>query len=240
MTSLHRGNELTIEAEPPEMLDGNVWWSVSIVDRDEIGWVPDTAISAQDPATTATDSTSSADCWTEEQAAEVDGNPNWTEPPAMVIDPEEKYFATISTTTKGEIVVELDSEIAPIATNNFYCLATAGYYDGTDFHRISENYLIQGGDPTGTGTGTPGYVVPSDPTTGTYTAGSIALANSTPDQNGAQFFIAASDLTGQIPDQYPVFGQVMSGMEIVTEISRGPVEPNPRGELSSPLFPRRS
>jgi cyclophilin family peptidyl-prolyl cis-trans isomerase/plastocyanin len=236
VTSLFRGNELTIEAEPPEKLDGNVWWSVSVVDRDEIGWVPDTAISAQDPATTATESTSSADCWTAEQAVEVDGNPNWTDPPAMVIDPESEYLATIAT-TKGEIVIELDAENAPIATNNFYCLAHAGYYDHTDFHRISADFLIQGGDPTGTGIGTPGYVVPSDPTTGLYPAGSLALANSAPDQNGAQFFIAAADLTGEIPDDYPVFGQVTSGLDIVGEISRSPVEANPQGELSAPRFP---
>ncbi len=102
--------------------------------------------------------------------------------------------------------------------------------------RIASDFLIRR-RATGTGTGNAGYTVPSDPTTGPYPEGSIALANSKPDENGSQFFITASDLTGQIPDDYPVFGQVIVGQEVVSAISQGAVEPNPRGEMSQPVDP---
>ncbi|MCO5222460.1 MAG: peptidylprolyl isomerase [Thermomicrobiales bacterium] len=177
-----------------------------------------------------------SDCWIGSQKYEVDGVPNWHTAPTLAIDPEKTYLATLLTSA-GEIVVELDVQDAPIAANNFICLARSGYYNSTSFHRVAEDFFIQGGDPTGTGLGTPGYVVPSDPTTGPYPAGAVALANKAPDENGAQFFIAATDLTGQIPEHYPVFGRVISGLETVVEVSRGSAEPNERGEVSAPRNP---
>ena len=206
--------------------DGLTWWNVQVIEDGMIGWLADNAFSVV--------ADGDAGCWTAEQTSMIDDAPSWTAPPAMVIDPESTYIATIST-TEGKIILELDAANAPIATNNFICLANAGYYDGTMFHRISSDFLIQGGDRSGSGTGNPGYTIPSDPTTGEYPEGSIALANSKPDQNGSQFFIAVTDLTGKIPDDYPVFGHVVAGQEIVSGISRGAVDYNPRGELSQPV-----
>ena len=134
-------------------------------------------------------------------------------------------------------MLQLDPVNAPIATNNFVCLAQAGYYSGTDFHRIFAGTLVQGGDPTATGMGSPGYTIPSDPTVGSYPSGSVAMANAAPNQNGSQFFIAISDLTGQIPNDYPVFAQVTSGMDVVQTISNGAVTTNSSGEQSKPLDP---
>ncbi|TXG85763.1 MAG: hypothetical protein E6R14_04150 [Thermomicrobiales bacterium] len=236
VTTVVRGDELTIISDQPVEADGYVWWNIYFAERDAKGWLPDNSFSAKDSHNGNMESATAAECWTDDQQTEVDGVLNWTDPPVMIIDPTGEYIATIET-TKGEILIELDAENAPVATNNFYCLALAGYYDGTDFHRVSADFLIQGGDPTGTGTGTPGYSVPSDPTTGAYPAGSLALANGEPNQNGAQFFITAADLTGEIPADYPVFGHVISGMEIVDEISRSPVEMNARGERSAPQDP---
>jgi cyclophilin family peptidyl-prolyl cis-trans isomerase len=179
---------------------------------------------------------SAADCWQPGQLSVSGAQMTWSTPPATVIDPAKTYQATLQTTA-GDIVIELDPVKAPIATNNFVCLALAGYYSGTDFHRIFAGTLVQGGDPTATGMGSPGYTVPSDPTVGSYPSGSVAMANAQPDQNGSQFFIAIADLTGQIPNDYPVFGQVTSGMDVVQTISDGAVTANVSGEQSKPVDP---
>jgi cyclophilin family peptidyl-prolyl cis-trans isomerase len=179
---------------------------------------------------------SAADCWQPGQLSVSGAQMTWSTPPATVIDPAKTYQATLQTTA-GDIVFELDPVNAPIATNNFVCLALAGYYSGTDFHRIFAGTLVQGGDPTATGMGSPGYTVPSDPTVGSYPSGSVAMANAQPDQNGSQFFIAIADLTGQIPNDYPVFGQVTSGMDVVQTISDGAVTANVSGEQSKPVDP---
>lgn len=177
-----------------------------------------------------------ADCWQPGQLGISGAQMTWTAPPATVIDPAKSYQATLQTTA-GDIVIQLDPVNAPIATNNFVCLALAGYYSGTDFHRIFANTLIQGGDPTATGLGNPGYTVPSDPTVGSYPSGSVAMANAAPNQNGSQFFIAISDLTGQIPNDYPVFGQVVRGLDVAQTISNGAVTANSSGEQSKPVDP---
>jgi cyclophilin family peptidyl-prolyl cis-trans isomerase len=179
---------------------------------------------------------SAADCWQPGQLSVSGAQMTWSTPPATVIDPAKTYQATLQTTA-GDIVIELDPVNAPIATNNFVCLALAGYYSGTDFHRIFAGTLVQGGDPTATGMGSPGYTVPSDPTVGSYPSGSVAMANAQPNANGSQFFIAIADLTGQIPNDYPVFGQVTSGMDVVQTISNGAVTANVSGEQSKPVDP---
>lgn len=186
------------------------------------------------PATAQTGS--AAECWQPGQLSISGAQMTWSSPPATVIDPAKSYQATLQTTA-GDIVLQLDPVNAPIATNNFVCLAQAGYYSGTDFHRIFANTLVQGGDPTASGTGNPGYTIPSDPTVGSYPSGSVAMANAAPNQNGSQFFIAISDLTGQIPNDYPVFAQVTSGMEVVQAISNGAVTANALGEQSKPVDP---
>jgi cyclophilin family peptidyl-prolyl cis-trans isomerase len=176
-------------------------------------------------------------CWPEGALTGVSGGTmSWSQPPATIIDPAQSYTASLDTTA-GTILIQLDAANAPIATNNFICLALAGYYLGTDFHRIFSDYLIQGGDPSGTGTGSPGYSIPSDPTLGPYPIGSVAMANAVPNQNGSQFFIAAADLTGAIPASYPVFGQVTGGMDVVQTISQGAVQAQADGEQSKPVEP---
>ena len=140
----------------------------------------------------------------------------WSSPPTTIIDPDQSYTATLQTTA-GAITVALDAANAPIATNNFICLALAGYYTGTDFHRIFAGTLIQGGDPTGTGTGNPGYTVPSDRTTGSYPVGSVAMANAAPDRNGSQFFITTVPCSW-LDGKHVVFGQVTEGMDVVKTI----------------------
>lgn len=228
VTTVAAGDLLKIVDRISVQADGLTWWNVQVIEDGMIGWLADNAFSVVADGDTG--------CWTAEQTSLVDGAPSWTAPPAMAIDPENTYIATIST-TKGKIILQLDAANAPVDTNNFVCLANAGYYDDTIFHRISSDFLIQAGDRSGTGTGGPGYTIPSDPTTGNYPEGSIALANSKPDQNGSQFFIAATDLTGKISNQFPVFGHVVAGQEIVATISHGAVDFNPRGERSQPVDP---
>lgn len=176
-------------------------------------------------------------CWPEGALTGVSGGTmTWSQPPATIIDPAQSYQASLDTTA-GNILIQLDAANAPLATNNFICLALAGYYTGTDFHRIFAGYLIQGGDPTATGLGNPGYSIPSDPTLGPYPIGSVSMANAMPNQNGSQFFIAATDLTGVIPADYPVFGQVLGGMDVVQAISQGAVQAQDDGEQSRPVDP---
>jgi cyclophilin family peptidyl-prolyl cis-trans isomerase/plastocyanin len=235
VTTVNQGDLLEIVNDNPVSRGDLTWWQVRTVDTDKKGWLEETIFGPYNESISV--NTGQAEqCWPDDAAVTTNTSLSWNAAPSTVIDPEATYLATL-TTAEGNIVIELDAAQAPIATNNFVCLANAGYYDGTNFHRVSSDFLIQGGDPSGTGAGGPGYVIPSDPTTGDYPEGSIALANSEPNQNGSQFFIAASDLTGQIPNDYPVFGQVISGQDIVTEISEAPVEPNPRGELSQPIEP---
>ena len=189
------------------------------------------------PSTVAQSGLDGSGCWPPGALTDVlGGTMTWSQPPATIIDPAQSYQASLDTTA-GNILIQLDAANAPIATNNFICLALAGYYTGTDFHRIFAGTLIQGGDPSGTGLGDPGYSIPSDPTLGPYPIGAVAMANALPDQNGSQFFIAATDLTAAIPANYPVFGQVTSGMEVVQAISQGAVQAQADGEQSKPVEP---
>jgi cyclophilin family peptidyl-prolyl cis-trans isomerase len=139
--------------------------------------------------------------------------------------------ATIGT-TKGDIEVEVFTEGAPKAAGNFLDLAEKGFYDGVIFHRIVPGFVIQGGDPTGTGTGGPGYKFADEPVTGDYYRGTLAMANAGPNTNGSQFFICLADLVGRLPKNYTIFGQVTKGMDVVDAIAAGrtgagdrPVEP---------------
>jgi cyclophilin family peptidyl-prolyl cis-trans isomerase len=136
------------------------------------------------------------------------------------------------TTDKGDIAVDLFTEGAPKAANNFLDLARKGFYDGVIFHRIVPGFVIQGGDPTGTGRGGPGYQFPDEPFKGDYHRGTLAMANAGPNTNGSQFFICLADLSGSLPKKYTIFGQVTKGMDVVDAIAAGrtgaqdrPVEP---------------
>ncbi|MGH8987969.1 MAG: peptidylprolyl isomerase [Acidimicrobiales bacterium] len=139
-------------------------------------------------------------------------------PPPVVIDTERRYTATIET-TKGTVVAELDALGAPVTVNNFVFLARWHYFDGIVFHRIIPGFVIQGGDPEGTGRGGPGYRFADElPKPGRYRIGSLAMANSGPDTNGSQFFIISGSDGARLPPQYSLFGSVVRGGEVVEAI----------------------
>ncbi len=141
--------------------------------------------------------------------------------PSMTIDPSKKYVATVET-SRGPIVVDLFAKDAPKTVNNFVFLAREGFYDGTLFHRVIENFMIQGGDPEGSGRGGPGYQF-EDETKGNphkHQAGSLSMANAGPNTNGSQFFITHV-VTNWLDGKHTVFGQVRSGQEIVNAVKQG-------------------
>ncbi|HEU4671408.1 MAG TPA: peptidylprolyl isomerase [Candidatus Limnocylindrales bacterium] len=135
--------------------------------------------------------------------------------------------ATIHT-TKGDIAVDVFTDEAPKAANNFLDLARKGFYDGVIFHRVVPGFVIQGGDPTGTGRGGPGYQFEDEPFSGDYDRGTLAMANAGPNTNGSQFFICLADLGGRLPKNYTIFGRVTKGMDVVDSIAAGPTGANDR------------
>ena len=147
----------------------------------------------------------------------------WSSPPPMIIDQNKQYTATIKT-NYGEIVLELFPKDAPLAVNNFVFLARQGFYNGVKFHRVVKDFVIQGGDPTGTGTGGPGYRFADEKITKDYVAGTLAMANAGSDTNGSQFFITLTDLRGSLGKKYTIFGQVTSGFDVVQKIGDVPVQ----------------
>jgi peptidyl-prolyl cis-trans isomerase B (cyclophilin B) len=147
----------------------------------------------------------------------------YNQPPEMVIDKSKTYTATLKT-SKGDIVVELFAADAPLTVNNFVFLAREKFYDGTTFHRVIADFMIQGGDPEGTGRGGPGYRFP-DETRGNphrHERGVISMANAGPNTNGSQFFITHVQ-TPWLDGKHTVFGKVTSGMEVVDAIRQGDV-----------------
>jgi len=157
-------------------------------------------------------------------------------PPQMTIDKDKKYTATIKTDA-GSVVVELAAEETPMTVNNFVFLAREKFYDGTIFHRVIKDFMIQGGDPEGTGMGGPGYKLADEQFTGEYKRGILAMANSGPNTNGSQFFIIHKDTS--LPPNYVIFGKVVSGMETIDKIAGAPVKQSASGENSSPITPIR-
>jgi cyclophilin family peptidyl-prolyl cis-trans isomerase len=160
----------------------------------------------------------------------------YEQPPAMAIDPAKRYTATLET-NKGTITAELYPQDAPQTVNNFVFLAREGFYDGTPFHRIVKGFVIQGGDPTGTGSGGPGYRFDDEPIAREYERGTLAMANAGPDTNGSQFFIVLEDLRGRLPKNYTIFGKVTGGQEAVEAIAAVPTRRGPGGEQSQPTEP---
>ncbi len=146
-------------------------------------------------------------------------------PPPMVIDPAKSYTATLETTA-GTMVLELFPQEAPLAVNNFVFLARDHFYDGVIFHRVIRGFMIQGGDPTGTGRGGPGYRFPDEPVRRPYTRGTLAMANAGPNTNGSQFFIMHADYP--LPPHYTIFGQLIEGEEVLDKIATAPTGPQDR------------
>ena len=145
----------------------------------------------------------------------------YNSPPEMQIDPDKTYLATVET-NEGTIEVELYPEHAPKTVNNFVFLAREGFYDGVTFHRVIPDFVIQGGDPTGTGRGGPGYKF-EDETKGNpliHERGSLSMANAGPNTNGSQFFIAHSPQP-HLDGKHTVFGKVVNGLDVVDKIKQG-------------------
>jgi cyclophilin family peptidyl-prolyl cis-trans isomerase len=142
----------------------------------------------------------------------------WSNPPDMVIDKDNHYTITLHT-DNGDIHLELFPEEAPHTVNNFIYLAQNGFYDGTIFHRVINNFMAQGGDPSGTGSGGPGYQFPDEfhPHLRHDRPGILSMANAGPDTNGSQFFITHVP-TPWLDDQHTVFGQVIEGLDVLLSI----------------------
>ena len=145
----------------------------------------------------------------------------YSAPPSMTIDTSKQYIATIET-VKGDLVLELFASDVPKTVNNFVFLAREGFYDGTTFHRVKPGFMAQGGDPTGTGTGNPGYSFPDEFTEHTHVAGALSMANAGPDTNGCQFFITYTPQHG-LDGKHSVFGQLIEGMDILEKLENGDV-----------------
>lgn len=155
-------------------------------------------------------------------------------PPPMTIDVNKTYIATIKT-NYGDIVLQLYPKNAPLTVNNFVFLARQGFYNGIQFYRVIKGFMIQSGDPTGTGMGGPGYQFADElPTSLDYNIGTIAMANSGPNTNGSLFFIMMGDYTNKLPKAYPIFGKVTSGQDVVNAIGNVPVKLSASGENSTP------
>jgi cyclophilin family peptidyl-prolyl cis-trans isomerase len=159
---------------------------------------------------------------------------NAKQPPEMKID-ETKTYSAIVKTSEGEITIDLDAKKAPKTVNNFVSLSKEDFYSGTTFHRVIKNFMIQGGDPKGDGSGGPGYKFDDENLEGEYTRGTVAMANSGPNTNGSQFFIIHKDY--DLPKQYVVFGHVSKGMDTVDKIAEAEVTMNASMEKSKPVSP---
>jgi cyclophilin family peptidyl-prolyl cis-trans isomerase len=149
----------------------------------------------------------------------------------MQLTPGATYRATLHT-SKGDIEIDLLTGDAPQTVNNFVFLARQGFYDGVVFHRVINGFMIQTGDPTGTGSGGPGYRFNDEPVRRGYQAGTVAMANAGPNTNGSQFFIVHRSTP--LPPNYTIFGQVSGGMDVVDAIARAPVGRSRTGEQSAP------
>jgi cyclophilin family peptidyl-prolyl cis-trans isomerase len=151
----------------------------------------------------------------------------WNKSPEFTLDLKKKYMATLST-DKGYIVLDLFADRAPITVNNFVFLAREGFYDDTIFHRVIPGFMAQGGDPTGTGRGGPGYRFGDEfnPSLKHDKAGILSMANAGPGTNGSQFFITYS-ATPHLNNKHSVFGQVLTGMDVLSAIpERDPMQVN--------------
>jgi cyclophilin family peptidyl-prolyl cis-trans isomerase len=147
--------------------------------------------------------------------------------PAMTIDLNKKYFATFQMAKGGEFKVQLFPDKAPITVNSFVFLARDGFFDGVTFHRVLEDFMAQGGDPTGTGMSGPGYEFVNEDSDLTFDKpGVVAMANAGRDTNGSQFFITFLE-TPQLNGGYTIFGQVVEGMDVVNGITRRDPNTNP-------------
>ncbi|MFI5034720.1 MAG: peptidylprolyl isomerase [Acidimicrobiales bacterium] len=153
--------------------------------------------------------------------------------PPMIIDPAKRYAATM-VTSKGTMEIALDHASAPVTVNSFVFLARWHYFDGVVFHRVIPGFVLQGGDPTGRGTGGPGYRFDDElPRPGRYEVGSLAMANAGPNTNGSQFFIISGPDGMRLPPLYALFGKVVRGLDVVAAINDvGSASGKPREDVT--------
>ncbi|MCX6808876.1 MAG: peptidylprolyl isomerase [Candidatus Berkelbacteria bacterium] len=176
----------------------------------------------QGPASTTNDAVTTQDTSTATNNQNTNEEDKLTtyKSPGILPDSEIKDKKAVIVTAKGTIEIELYADKAPLTVSNFVYLASNGFYDGLTFHRVESNFVVQGGDPNGNGTGGPGYKFNDEPVVGNYLAGTVAMANSGVNTNGSQFFICLSDQPS-LPKSYNLFGQVVSGMDVVKQIAVG-------------------
>ena len=155
---------------------------------------------------------------------------SWDEPPEMTIDPEGQYTAVIKT-DRGDMKIRLMPEVAPASVNNFVFLAREGFYDSCTFHRVIPGFVAQGGDPTGTGSGGPGYQFSDELNETPFEQGILGMANAGPNTNGSQFYLMldeASHLTGR----YTAFGKIEEGLDVLLALKeRDPATASEPGEV---------
>ena len=142
--------------------------------------------------------------------------------PEMQIDTDTRYQVVVNT-DRGDITMVLDPALAPQTVNNFVVQARAGFYDGLTFHRVVPGFVVQGGDPKGSGSGGPGYQFADEPVRAEYTLGAVAMANAGPNTNGSQFFICIEDCRSKLGKLYNLFGYVTGGIEVAQAIEKGDV-----------------
>jgi cyclophilin family peptidyl-prolyl cis-trans isomerase len=187
-------------------------------------------VATQKPASSAqtTPATQAAQAAQPAQPAQTSANARkYSAYPEMTVDKAKKYTATFKMAKGGEFTVELYPDKAPKTVNSFVFLAREKYFDGTTFHRVLEGFMAQGGDPTGTGSGGPGYeYVNEDSDLKFDKPGVLAMANAGRDTNGSQFFITFA-ATPQLDGGYTIFGQVTGGMDVVNAITRRDPQANP-------------
>jgi cyclophilin family peptidyl-prolyl cis-trans isomerase len=140
----------------------------------------------------------------------------------MQIDENTIYQVAIDT-DRGMITMELDPQLAPNSVNHFVALARDGFYNGLTFHRVVPEFVVQGGDPEGSGRGGPGYKWADEPVKGEYTEGAVAMANAGPNTNGSQFFICIDDCRRKLDKLYNLFGYVIDGIDVAKNIKQGDV-----------------
>lgn len=161
---------------------------------------------------------------------------SWSTPPEMKIDVNKTYQATV-TTSKGTFKIDLFAKDAPKTVNNFVFLSKEGFYNNVVFHRIIKSFMIQTGDPTGTGRGGPGYKFEDELSKKyQYEPGIVAMANAGPNTNGSQFFICTGEDSKGLNNQpnYTIFGKISEGMDVVQKIAATPVSASATGEASAP------
>jgi cyclophilin family peptidyl-prolyl cis-trans isomerase len=206
-------------------------------DKDKTAAGDSTTTSGSGPTTTTVDPAVLAKVQCNDTKPPDNPNrPTFKEPPPMTIDAAKKYTATMETSC-GKIEIDLDPKAAPKTVNSFVFLAKQKFFDGLTFHRVVKDFVIQGGDPQGTGSGGPGYEFEDELPQAGYKIGSLAMANSGANTNGSQFFIITGNEGAQLPSKYNLFGQVTSGVEVAQKLETFAQDPpDPNGKPSRTLY----